>query len=463
MKRLPDILRPTLARRVTVTLLMAFAMVWIVLVAYYYWQETGQQDVDAKQRIRGETVMAALAKIDSVEQARAAIALYSDFFNEALKRSGLPGRFLLQLEDRHGQRLYLSPEGGTASLRAPGAGKFADVTFNGARYRVFRGDTARWTVLLGEPRLDDAWLLARLGSTLGMSVLISFPFVLLPTWFAVTRGLRPLRHLSNTIAARGPDDLAPLGFEPKYAELRPVAAALDRLLAQLRAKMAREHAFVQDAAHELRTPMAVIAAQAHVLARAAGPDDRRQAAGQLEHAIARASHLIQQLLDLAHVDGAGATVVGTLDVAQLVRQELAHAALDAIARDIDLALEAPDTLLCALEMHSFQSIVQNLLSNALRYGDEGGKVVVELFAHQDVLTLVVADNGPGIAESERTLVFERFYRVAGNDVSGSGLGLAIVAQAVARLRGTVRLERGLDGRGCKFIVELPYSHPEEKS
>lgn len=454
MTRLFHLLQPTLARRLVLTLLVAFGVVWIVLIAYYYSQETGPAAIDRQQRARGEIVTAALAKIDNAEQARAAVAIYSDFFNSGWRHAGVPGYFLMQLADRQGRRLFMSPEGGAASLRGA-EGKFTDQEVNGVRYHVFRGDTPRWTVLIGEPVLDDGWLLARLGSNLGMSVLIAFPFVLLPAWFAVARGLRPLRRLSDAIAARGPDDLAPLGFDAKYAELKPVAAALDHLLSKLRAKVAREHAFVQDAAHELRTPMAVIAAQVHVLEKASGPDERRVAGLQAERAIARASHLVQQLLDLARIDSADAGTANAVDVAQLVRQEMASAAPDAIARGIDLSLEASDALAHTLEAHTFQSIVQNLLANALRYVPQGGRVEVALIAQHGMLTLTVADDGPGIAEGERALVFERFYRVAGNEASGSGLGLAIVAQAVARLRGMVRIETGLDGRGCTFIVDLP--------
>ena len=453
MMRLAHMLRPTLARRLVLTLLMAFGVVWVVLIAFYYWQETGQATIDREQRIRGDIVTSALAKIDDPEQARGAIAIYSDFFNSGLRHAGVPGHFLVQLEDRQGRRLFMSPEDGGASLRGV-QGQLTDHEINGERYRVFRGDTARWTVLIGRPRLDGGWLLARLGGNLGMSMLISFPLVLLPVWLAVSRGLRPLRRLSDTIAARGPDDLSPLGCDAHYAELKPVATALDHLLDKLRSKVAREHAFVEDAAHELRTPMAVISAQVHVLEKAAGPDERRAAGQHLEHAIARASHLVQQLLDLARIDSAAAPSAGAVDVAQLVRHEMAIAAPAAMARDIELSLEAPDVLLHRLESHAFASIVQNLLANAVRYVQRGGQVEVELIARHGVLVLTVADDGPGIAAGEQALVFERFYRVAGSDASGSGLGLAIVAQAVKRLHGTVRLETGLDGRGCTFIVEL---------
>ncbi|MCV2369795.1 sensor histidine kinase [Roseateles oligotrophus] len=456
-KALHRLWQPTLTRRVILTLLLTAGLAWLVLLTYYYQRETSPQSVDAYQRERTQALAAALAKIEQPEQALVAAAFAADLLNSRHRQAGRPHPVLLQLEDSQGRRLYRSAEAGATggAVLAGEPGRFVDLSLNGVLYHVLRIDSGRWRLLIGEVRADDSWLLGRLSSDLAMSVLISFPFVLLPTWFAVARGLSPLRKLSRSIGARGPDDLGPLGFVARYAELAPVADALDRLLAQLRSKIAREHGFVQDAAHELRTPMAVISAQAHVLACADGADERRLAAQQLEQAVARASRLIQQLLEMARIDAAGPAKPSLIDVAQLLRQELAEAAPLAISRDIDLSLEAPDSLLHELEETALRSVLQNLLGNALRYVQPGGQVVVELAAQQGRLSLSVADDGPGIAEAEQGLVFERFYRVAGSEVAGSGLGLAIVTQAVARLHGKLRLDAGLGGRGCRFLVELP--------
>jgi signal transduction histidine kinase len=454
MKILQAILSPSLVRRVSVTLLPTSILIWVVLLAFYYWQETGKIATSERQRERAEIVLSVLSKIDVPEQARNMVASYSTLSNAAYRRMGISEKFLLQLEDRRGQQFFISPEAGNAILKGVNSAVVENV-INGNRYRVYRSESGRWAVLLGEPITPQRGLLASLSNDLGVSVLISFPFVLLAVWLAVRRGLRPLQILSKTIAERGADDLTPLGLDTKYAELRPLTSALDRLLSQLRMKVAREHHFVQDAAHELRTPMAVISAQAHVMAMANDVEQRREASQHLTDAIARASHLIEQLLDLARIDATSTTLPITFDVAQLLRQELVNLAPIAMARNIELSLEAPDELTCNLVQHAFLSIVQNLLTNAVRYGHDGGRVAVEILVIEGILTLSVADDGPGIAEAERSLVFERFYRVAGTDISGSGLGLAIVTQAVARLRGTVSLTSGLNGRGCCFTVALP--------
>lgn len=468
MKNSTQLRRPTLVRRVILTLLAASVLVWLVLMAFYYWQESNANTADARQRQRGEAVLMVLSQIKDPAQAQQAIALYTALFNSVYQRAGLAERFLVQLTDHQGHLLFGSALGdetqigdltqinaGTAVSGVLVNGKAVSNTINGERYQLFRGETPHWVLVLGEPAAPPGLLLARISSNLTVSVLIAFPLFLLPVWFAVTRGLRPLRRLSKAIAARGPNDLTPLAPDATYAELIPLTDALDRLFSQLRAKVAREQSFVQDAAHELRTPIAVIAAQTHAMLLAEDGKTRGDAATHLDAAIARMSHLIEQLLCLARIDSSSMPSVTMLDVAELLRGELANAAPQALARQIELSLEAPDQLTHRLDTQALQSIVQNLLSNALRYTQNGGEIALELSEHQDQLRLSVADNGPGISQAEQALVFERFYRVTGTDVAGSGLGLAIVTAAAARLRGSVRLEPGLHGRGCCFIVEIP--------
>jgi two-component system sensor histidine kinase QseC len=119
-----------------------------------------------------------------------------------------------------------------------------------------------------------------------------------------------------------------------------------------------------------------------------------------------------------------------------------------------LALEAPDSLDQSVEFHALRSIVGNLADNAIRYGRNGGRVIVTLVAADGGWTLSVADDGAGIPEADRGRVFERFYRGDHDELQGTGLGLAIVRAAATRLGGTVRITDGLDGRGCTVIVQF---------
>jgi signal transduction histidine kinase len=320
---------------------------------------------------------------------------------------------------------------------------------------VFRLDTPRWTVLWGRTVVTASQFMGLVANDVFRYITIAFPFILLPAWLAVSHGLRPLRRLSRAITSRGAGSLSPVEVEAQHAELQPLVAALDDLLMRLRYKVESEQLFVANAAHELRTPLAVITAQAHALVKAGTATEQVEAESRLNCAIERASHLIHQLLAVARLQMERPGELSTVDVTLLAQKELANFVPAALERNIDISLSAPDKLLFALEVHTFRSILQNLIDNAIRYGREGGNVVVELQLRGRTLGLCVADDGPGISETERERVFERFYRgTARNDARGSGLGLAIVKQAATRLNGDVGLRPGSGGRGCSFVVEI---------
>ena len=425
-------------------LLLAFGLIFALNLAAIFWQVTSEGSVDARLRARAETLLALAEDAVTAGEARAAAAAAAGILNH-------PGEPALgnPRAQRQDVVIVLADAAGAQVYGSPGAADLASGAF-----RAYRATSPRWSATVAEAKFSPGRLLLKISGEMGIYLLVSFLLVLGAIWMAAARGLRPLQRLSDRIAARGADDLQPLGVNPEYAELAPVTGAIDRLLAQLRSKMETERGFVQDAAHELRTPLAVIAAQAHVLARTAG-EERAVAERDMERAIERASRLIRQLLVLAQVDSAAAGEPATIDVAQLVRQEMALLAPAAMARDVELSLESPDVLFHALEMPALQSILQNLLGNAIRYVGQGAQVLVELSAHADGLLLSVADDGPGIAADEQAEIFERFRRGSGHAAPGSGLGLAIVKQAAARLGGTVRLAPGLGGEGCAFVFELP--------
>lgn len=286
-------------------------------------------------------------------------------------------------------------------------------------------------------------------------MLIAFPFVLLPLWIAVRRGLAPLRNLAERVALRSPTDFSPLGVELQHAQLKPVVAAIEALLARSREGIARERAFVQDAAHELQTPLAVIAGQAHALNAAEAQEDRARAKAALEQAIARASHLTHQLLTLARLEGDTDAGMAAVNLVELAQRVLVDAEPAAAARGIELALDSPDRLDATLDENALHSILENLVGNAIKYGRDGGRVVVGIVAAGDALTLSVADDGPGIAAAQRAQLFERFRRGNHDGIGGAGLGLAIVRQATGRLGGRIECGKGLDGRGIGFAITLP--------
>ncbi len=452
--------QPTLVRRVVLALMLAFGLIFALNLAVIYWQVTDQARLDARLRARAERLLVSLDGAATPAEARLLAGAVAGMLNQppadapavANPRAQRAVGVLMVLSDAGGTPLYRSAG---PSWTPPAAGEAADIGAAGRSWRAYRAISSRWSVALAEEQFAPAALLLRISRDMGLYLLVSFVLVLGAIWLAVASGLRPLRQLSETIAARGADDLQPLGVSAVHAELTPLTSSIDRLLAQLRSKMETERGFVQDAAHELRTPLAVISAQAHVLATAPAGEQRTVAERDMDRAIGRASRLIRQLLALAQADSAPAAGPAATDVAQLVRQELASLAPAAMRRGVDLSLEAPDTLIHHVDAHALQSIVQNLVSNAIEYVGSGGQVLVDLRLREGALTLSVSDDGPGIAAEDQVHIFERFRRGAGQQAVGSGLGLAIVRQAAARMNGAVRLGPGLGGKGCGFVVGLP--------
>lgn len=284
-------------------------------------------------------------------------------------------------------------------------------------------------------------------------LLVAFPLVLLPVWLAVHTGLRPLRQLSRELAQRQGGNLEPLAVTAPHAELAPVVRELNATLARLRALLQRERNFLADAAHELRTPLAVIGAQRDLLQHSDSAEERRAAAARLDVGIARAGRLVGQLLALARFDADLAHDSVALDLADIARDCLAaHAAL-AAERGIDLSYAGPDQLPSHGPLQVFESITDNLVGNAIRYGRAGGRVELRLSRQDGCLRLEVRDDGPGIAPSLRDTLFERFVRGPDTGASGSGLGLAVVRSAARRVGAQVEVGAGMGGQGVSFSVQ----------
>ncbi|MDM0015429.1 HAMP domain-containing sensor histidine kinase [Variovorax sp. J22P168] len=450
------LLRPTIVQRVVLALLMAFVLVWAAMLAYIYFEFRQALAVDQGLKRVGRALTSAMEEFDG-DDAKARILIRATATEyKSLRLSGNPeGSLLLQLDRRGGGLLFSSPALGSQVLSGT-ALQVVTQPIDGKTYWVYRSEAGPWTLHLAEPEITGQWILERNARRVLPYLFLAFPIVLIPIWLAVRLGLRPLRQLADRIARRGAGDLSPLGIEPRHAELKPLVAALEDMLRQLRDQVARERAFVHDAAHEMRTPMAVIAAQAHALSGAANSEDRTRAQGHLERAIARASHLTQQLLELASLDEARQSPLQRMDVSQLTRQLLANAAPQAMALGIEVNLDAPDGLMAEIDAPAFQSILENLVNNAIRHARGATRMTVTLQRDEGGgLRLSVEDDGQGVPESERERIFERFHRGKDPDSPGTGLGLAIVRQAAARSGGRVTLTTGLDQQGAGFHLWLP--------
>ena len=294
--------------------------------------------------------------------------------------------------------------------------------------------------------------------------ILLLPVLALFVWLAVTRGLRPLESVARAVHARSPAALDPLPHAGLPQEIEPIVLALNDLLPRLAHALETQRAFVADAAHELRTPLTALRLQLQLAERARDEAERAAAFDALRQGLARATHLVEQLLTLAREDPATAQAKNeSVELGALAAEVVgAHAAL-AEYKGIDLGLAHRDTgLVVSAGREALRTLLSNLVDNAIRYTPAGGKVDVSAERTGTGPLIQVTDTGPGIPAAERERVFDRFYRRAGSDVPGSGLGLAIVRSIAERQGAKVELADGPDGRGLSARVTFPRGHGEAR-
>jgi two-component system sensor histidine kinase TctE len=282
-------------------------------------------------------------------------------------------------------------------------------------------------------------------------VAIAGLFVLL----GLHRGLAPLIRLRDAVRSRSRSDLDPVEVAGAQNEIRPLIDALNAYMERVRAQMAAQRRFIANAAHQLRTPLALLSTQASYALRETVADARQEALVALQASSGKLARLAEQLLTLSRAEpGSRRPRADRIDMTEAARHVLEAQAPTAIARNIDLGLEETGPVPVIGDGTMLREMIVNLVDNALRYSMDGGSVTVKLATVGDEAMLTVADNGPGIPVNEREHVFERFYRIPGSTEEGSGLGLAIVREVVENAGGRVTLRDGAAG-GLVVEVRLP--------
>jgi two-component system OmpR family sensor kinase/two-component system sensor histidine kinase QseC len=249
--------------------------------------------------------------------------------------------------------------------------------------------------------------------------------------------------------------MAPLEVGSMPDEIAPLSEALNQLLARLSHAIDTQRAFVADAAHALRTPLAALQLQAQMVERADTAEARQEAVAKLRQGLERLTHMVAQLLTMARQEpGAAVPPHEPVDLRLLAQDGVAEMTQAALDRQIDLGLDA-DTdagpVIVRGGVDALRILLTNLIDNALRYVPAGGRVDVQVRRVKDTVELVVRDDGPGIPAAERVRVFDRFYRVPEAPTGGSGLGLAIVAEIAQSHGARVALEDAAPGL-CVRVV-----------
>ncbi|MDH0174822.1 ATP-binding protein [Aeromonas dhakensis] len=367
-----------------------------------------------------------------------------------------------QLLSEQGGILLRSPSAPSQPLGALAPG-FNSVTKDNHEWRTFtlyNQDAQTWLIVA--ERDDERSELASKMATLTMlPLLITLPFLLGLLWWLISRGLAPLRQLAQAIGERHPANLSPLNLKIRAQELTPLTNEINRLMHALADTIEREKQFTNEAAHELRTPLAVLRIHSENALAAEDAEDaesRQHSLQKMLLALDRSDRLLRQLLTQARIDNQQGLELSELNLNQLLQGTLATLAPIALKKDQQLSLEGTEQLTVMGQATLLELMFSNLIDNALRYTQAQGEIVVEACQEGHRVRVDIRDNGPGIPTAALSRLCERFFRVNPQQGDGVGLGMAIVSR-IAQLHGADLDIHNRPEGGLEVSVLLPSRTP----
>ncbi|WP_282338817.1 sensor histidine kinase [Pseudomonas sp. PS02288] len=386
-------------------------------------------------------------------------------FNTALSQAGrhkvghpYEGKMAFQVWDLQGKSLVRSASAPVFD-EVPGAPGFAEVSIQGVGWHGFLLPDEKRGLRIWVGERDDVRqdLVDRIVRHTLIPNLIGLVLLAVLVWQAVGWGLRPLQNMAQVIRGRHAESLEPLLLTPLPRELEPMQAALNRLLSQVGHLLQRERRFIGDAAHEMRTPLAILRIHVQNALEAQDDETREQALRFLLGGVDRLTRVVNQLLTMARVEPETARQGWQpVNIESEVRKTLAELTPLLLDKGLELSLEvAAGRYETRSDAQAIGIALQNLVTNAANFSPAGGEVTVQLAeAGGDRFVLSVRDRGPGIDEAKIERLFERFY--SRDNPNGAGLGLSIVEMIAKRLGGSIALENHPQG-GLLASLSIPRS------
>lgn len=288
------------------------------------------------------------------------------------------------------------------------------------------------------PRADSDELIEEITeaftNTFFYPLLAGLPVLAASLFLVIYLSFRPLRDLRRRIDQLAPNELQPISTDPLPTEIRPVVIALNNLFERTSRAMAREKRLTADAAHELRTPIAVIQANAQALEKeVSGSPTLRELTQDLVSGCQRASRAIDQILELARLESQDTRAAKTkVNITELVRQEIAAQMVLIDQKRIQLTVHTPTEIQAELPEGLLTIAIRNLLGNAVRYTPAQGEIQITLLQERGAITFEISDSGPGLTHAQIQRLGERFYRADASE-AGAGLGWSVIQRCIESL------------------------------
>ena len=275
----------------------------------------------------------------------------------------------------------------------------------------------------------------------------------------IRQGLAPIRELDEELSRRDTLSLTPVTLPHAPAELASVIRTLNRLLQQLDTSLQAHKRFIANAAHELRTPITALGLEVNNLAPGQDPAQMLATARRLKLGVQRTQHLLQQMLTLARLEGRTEPEPQMpVDLLSLAQEAMMGLSAVGSHRGIEFSLESSGSTEVQGNPDDLRLLLDNLLVNALKFSPPNATVEVSLHQHGPQLTLLVRDQGPGIAPALRERIMKPFVR-ANAAIEGAGLGLSIALEVALKHGAALTLEDPPNGPGLQVRVSFAAANP----
>ena len=327
-------------------------------------------------------------------------------------------------------------------------------TAMGDRWRSYGllGNDPRLLVVVAERDSMRQFSMVPVIRKLAVPLILLIGAAMIVLWWTLRKSLSEVERLASSLSARTLADLTPLQPEDWSRDLGPLITALNTLFGRLEQAYELEQAFTDDVAHELRTPLAAIRAQAQLIHRTA-PDALHEDLRRLLAAVDRANALIDGLLTLARLN-ATSVASRSVDVHALVADVVAETVMNLPPEAMEFTVTPDHIVRWRCDPGALQIALSAVIANAALHAREGGHIDIAVVRGGDRLVIAVGDRGSGVASTDRERVLRRFERGA-SPRPGSGLGLSIAVKAMALGGGTIWLEDRQDGPGLLVVLTLP--------
>ncbi|GAB1439423.1 hypothetical protein MASR2M36_21950 [Providencia sp.] len=432
---------------------------WLLLVGwlqFYYWPSI-HDELNEQQNIVTQGFARTLSIISDKPEYFSEIAdSLQELYTEAMESGDeITYRPFMLIRDKQGNVYYRNSD----KLQIPSLKSISELAalYKDWHFTSAWDKTNTFEIVLAESYNDRKSLLGNPAEGTAIPLAFILGIMLLAILITAYFSLLPLRQSAKLISSRQPGNLTPIETKEQYKEIRPIIDAINNLMSRVDAANQREKRFMADAAHELRTPIAAVIAQLHLLIQIDNPKEKEEIINDMQETLNRAASLSHQLIDLARLEAEDFSLnTEQIDLPVLVSHLISSHVPYAINKDIDVELQSPNSFHVLTDKLALSNIFTNLIENAIKYCPEKGKIKVTL---KDLTpfgaTILIQDNGRGIPEDSRQFIFSRFYRVPGTLETGSGLGLSIAQNLALKIGAVIRVTDGLDNKGIGFIIDLP--------